>query len=78
MQMLVITPKKMVVRLLTKMKFSTKDFFSKCDQICRKPGIWSHLLKQALTENFNLLGSVRSFFLFKDSFFSPLSITCTN
>ena len=24
-----------------KMKFSIKDFFSKCDQICRKPWIWS-------------------------------------
>ena len=25
-----------------KMKFSIKDFFSKCDQIRRKPRIWSH------------------------------------
>ena len=25
-----------------KMKFSTKDSFSKCDQIRRKPQIWSH------------------------------------
>ena len=31
------------------MKFSIKDFFSKCDQILR---IWSHLLKKSLTENF--------------------------
>ena len=29
----------------TKMAFSVKDFFSKCDQICRKLPICSHLLK---------------------------------
>ena len=29
-----------------KMKFSIKDYLSKCDQI------WSHLLKKSLTENF--------------------------
>ena len=29
-----------------KMKFSIKDFFSKCDQI------WSHLLRKSLVENF--------------------------
>ena len=34
------------------MKFSIKDFFSKCDQICRKLRIWSNLLKRSLTENF--------------------------
>ena len=34
------------------MKFSIKDFFSKCDQICRKLRIWSHLLKKPLMENF--------------------------
>ena len=36
-----------------KMKFSIKDFFSKCDQIRRKPNlqIWSHLLKKSLMEN---------------------------
>ena len=36
-----------------KMKFSIKDFFSKCDQIRRKLRIWSHLLKKFLMENFN-------------------------
>ena len=36
-----------------KMKFSTKDFFSKCDQIRRNLGIWLHLLKKYLTKNFN-------------------------
>ena len=35
-----------------KMKFSVKDFFSKCDQICKKLRIWSHLLKKSLLENF--------------------------
>ena len=38
----------------TKMKFSIKKFFSKCDQIRRKLRIWSHLLKKFLTENFVL------------------------
>ena len=33
-----------------KMKFHY--FFSKCDQIRRKPQIWSHLLKKYLMENF--------------------------
>ena len=42
------------VRIYTaqKMKFYIKDFFSKCDQICRKLLIWSHLLKKSLLENF--------------------------
>ena len=35
-----------------KMKFSFKDFFSKCDQIRRKLLIWSHLLKKSLMEKF--------------------------
>ena len=35
-----------------KMKFSIKDFFSKCDQIRRKLRFWSHLLKKTLMENF--------------------------
>ena len=34
-----------------KMKFSSKDFFSKCDQIRQKLRIWSHLLKMFLMEN---------------------------
>ena len=32
------------------MKFSNKDFFSKCDQISSLLWIWSHLLKQSLME----------------------------
>ena len=35
-----------------KVKFSIKDFFSKCDQIRRKLRIWSHLLKKFLMESF--------------------------
>ena len=34
------------------MKFSIKDFFSKCDQIGFFLRIWSHLLKKSLIENF--------------------------
>ena len=34
------------------MKFSIKDFFSKCDQICSFLRIWSHLLKKSLMEYF--------------------------
>ena len=35
-----------------KMKFSTKDFFSKCDQIRRKLRMWSQLMNDSLVENF--------------------------
>ena len=35
-----------------KMKFSIKDFFSRCDQIRKKLLIWSHLLKKSLLEKF--------------------------
>ena len=31
---------------------SHREFFSKCDQICRKLRIWSYLLKKSLRENF--------------------------
>ena len=34
------------------MKFSIKDFFSKCDQIRSILRIWSHLPKKSLMENF--------------------------
>ena len=34
------------------MKFSIKDFFSKCDRIRKKLRIWSHLLKKFLMDNF--------------------------
>ena len=35
-----------------KMKFSIKDFFSKCDQIRKNLRIWPHLLKKSLMEDF--------------------------
>ena len=37
--------------LYIKIKFSIKDFSSKCDQIRRKLRIWSYLLKKYLMEN---------------------------
>ena len=41
----------------TKNEVCIKDFFSKCDQICRTLRIWSHLLKKSLMENFIFLDS---------------------
>ena len=35
-----------------KIKFSIKDFFSKCDQTRSFLRIWSHLLKKSFVENF--------------------------
>ena len=35
-----------------KMKFSIKDFFSKCEQIRSFLWIWSHLMKKSLMGNF--------------------------
>ena len=35
-----------------KMKFSMKNFFSKCEQIRRKLRMWSQLLKKSLMQNF--------------------------
>ena len=40
------------VHIAQKMKFSIKDFSSKCNQIRRKLRIWSHLLEKSLMENF--------------------------
>ena len=42
-----------------KMKFSIKDFFSKCDQFHRRLWIWSHLLKKFLIENFISCGVIK-------------------
>ena len=41
-----------LISLHKKMKFSIKDFFSKCYQIRRKLRIWLHLLKKSLMNNF--------------------------
>ena len=40
------------MNIALKMKFPIKDFFSKCDQIRRKLGIWSHLPKKSSMKNF--------------------------
>ena len=45
------------------MKISTDDFFGKCDQICNKLRIWSHLLKKSLMENFSFCAVCHSRFL---------------
>ena len=42
------------------MKFSIKNFFSKCDQIRRKLRIWSLLLKKSLMENFTFCAVQRN------------------
>ena len=47
------------------MKFSIKDFLSKCDQICSFLLIWSHLLKKSLMENFIFLCSVWCIIIFR-------------
>ena len=44
------------------MKFSIKDFFSKCDQIRSFLRIWWHLQKKSLIENF-IFCAVKYFFL---------------
>ena len=43
-----------------KMRFSMKDFFSKCDQIRRKLWIWSHLMKKSLMKNFIFCAVLKS------------------
>ena len=35
-----------------KMKFSIKDFSSKCDEIGKKLQIWSHSLEKSFMQNF--------------------------
>ena len=42
---------KVSTHIVQKRKFSMKDFFSICDQISRKPQIWSHLLKKSFMES---------------------------
>ena len=54
-----------------KMKLSIKDFFSKCDQICRKLRIWSRLLTKSLMENFIFWCSVPICFIFYNQKATP-------
>ena len=37
--------------IFKKLKFSIKNFFSKCDQMRRELRIWSYLLKKSLMQN---------------------------
>ena len=58
---------KNVIRLLFSqsteqtLKFSIKDFFSKCNQIHSFQRIWSHLVKKSLMENFTFCAVVGLF-----------------
>ena len=57
------------------MKFSIKDFFSKCDQIFSFLQIWSYLQKKSLMENFIFCavlyrGSKQKLEAFSESYFS--------
>ena len=56
-----------------KIKFSITDFFSKCNRICRKLPIWSHLLKKSLMENFTFCTVFRATLLFLFYHFSKTS-----
>ena len=47
-----------------KMKFSIKDFFSKCDQIRSFLQIWLRLLKKSLMENFIFCAVATGLFLY--------------
>ena len=49
---LLVFTSELTLHTAQKMKFSIKDFFSKCDQIRNLLRIWSHLLKKSLMENF--------------------------
>ena len=51
------------------MKFSIKDFFSKCDQIRIILRIWSHLLEKSFMENFTF----RGVYLFKSGRFNGVT-----
>ena len=59
-----------------KIKFSIKDFFSKCDQIHRKLRIWSHLLKKSLTENCIFCAMYMYFFSFRYMFDADTLLVC--
>ena len=46
------------VNTVQKVKISINDFFSKCYQIRSCLGIWSHLFKKSLMQNFNFFYSL--------------------
>ena len=51
-QLIIISKVSNTLYTAQKMKFSTKDFFIKCDQIRSFLRIWSDLLEKSLIENF--------------------------
>ena len=55
-----------------KLKFSIKDFFSKCDQIRKKLRIWSHLLKKSLMEHFIFCAVPKTLRHFCNNFYDSL------
>ena len=59
------TPLFSVFHTAQKVKFSSKDFFSKCDQSRSFLRIWSHLLKKFLMENFIFCAVPLGFYLHK-------------
>ena len=64
-----------------KIKFSVKDFFSRCDQVRRNLRSWSHLLKKWLMENSIFLCSVNKCYYwiimyFLCSFIQTFSMIC--
>ena len=77
-------PKKVIIIITItaqKMKFSIKDFFSKCDQIHRNLRLWSHLLKKSiLNEKLSFLCSFdrRSEWTYIDCFFMRYSSLLTS
>ena len=70
----------------TKMNFSIKNFFSKCDHILIKLRIYSHLINKPLSENFifcvvNFIGFATEFcceFFFKPNCQSLVQFTKIN
>ena len=59
------------------MKFSIKDFFSKCDQICNFLRIWLHLLKKSLMENFIFCAIFHHFLSYGTWYFQTRIYLCT-
>ena len=53
------------ITLPKKMKFSIKNFFSKCDQIHSFLQIWSYLLKKSLMKNLIFCAVERFFYILK-------------
>ena len=56
---------KTFVQRTAQKKFSIKDFFSKCNQICSFLRDWTHLLKKALMENFFCVCGNKAFWALK-------------